>query len=314
MHVLNRDTIRFDVLFKKLKLPGSSLMGLAIAGDDVAPITKWVERLIKIYKRLPYFDVDKILDMFQMDPQSYARQMLRDMDAAGVDKAFLLMVPQDTYRQQEASYEAYVKAIKESFYGRLMLFYGARLNRIDERDIVRMCQGVVLGFKLYPALAEASDTVISQIFSIAKRCGKSIIIHGNQGGIGKYKKQNKPEFWAPWLEKYPTVNFCFAHAGGEFTKDTQKIVDLIKVNEMNNVFIDLAFHSGAMARNPNPYFRKLRALQAEIPGHIIGGITDYPLGSTNGTIKMWHDRFKQELGDYNYTEIFSYNVERFLGE
>lgn len=311
MHVLNRDTTRLDVLFKKLKLPGSSLMGLAMLGSDMQPAVKWIERLIKIYKKIPYFDVDKVLDMFQLDPDSYARVMMQDMDSAGIDVGFLLMIPQDNDYQQEMSWKAHLE-VKKTMGDRCRLFYGWPIDRTEtnEKDCLRVRSAS--GIKCYPSIHKADKKSIENMFEVAKHYKIPIIIHTGPGGIGKYKKQNDPDFWAPWIFKYPSVNVCFAHAVGN-SKNRKKAVDFIQVNEMENVFVGCAFNDSAIT-HPDRYFRGLIDLDSQIPGHVIGGLSDYPLGSTSAKMKTWHQIFKKYLGSYLYNEIFSENVERLMGK
>jgi len=223
--------------------------------------------LEKVQRRLPEFwDISG--DM-----------MVKDMDAAGIDKSVLLAIDWGLARhlgEPKLSIEEIDKVFAdaaEKYPQRLIAFAGIdpRRNKADEMVGRFLKEWGMKGIKLHSAAGfYPNDRACYPIYEKALEYGVPVLLHTGEVLKPLYFKYCQPIYVQEVAMDFPDLPIILAHTGGCWYSEAVAIC-----NNATNVYLDLSLWQRRLLR-PLEFYRALRTLLDSVPWQRVLFGSDYP--------------------------------------
>jgi predicted TIM-barrel fold metal-dependent hydrolase len=223
--------------------------------------------LEKIQKRVPEFwDVSG--DM-----------IVKDMDAAGIDKSVLLAVDWGLARhlgEPKLSIEEINRVFAdaaEKYPQRLIAFAGIDPRRSKAAEMVEkfLKEWGMKGIKLHSAAGfYPNDKVCYPIYEKALEYGVPVLLHAGEVLKPLYFKYCQPIYVQEVAMDFPDLPIILAHTGGCWYSEAVAIC-----NSSTNVYLDLSLWQGRLL-HPLEFYKDLRTLLDSVPWQRVLFGSDYP--------------------------------------
>jgi predicted TIM-barrel fold metal-dependent hydrolase len=242
----------------------------------------------KIQKRLPEFwDISG--DM-----------IVKDMDAAGIDKSVLLAIDWGLARHLgelklsvEEINRVYADAVKKHP-RRLIAFAGIDPRRNDAVSLIEkfLNEWGMKGIKLHTAAGfYPNDKACYHIYEKALEYGIPVLLHTGEVLKPLYFKYCQPIYVQEVAVDFPDLPIILAHTGGCWYPEAVAIC-----NNSTNVYLDLSVWQPRLLR-PLEFYRALRTLLDSLPWQRVLFGSDYPFLKLLVNQERWVKAFT-ELPDW----------------
>jgi len=205
--------------------------------------------------------------------------IVRDMDAAGIDKSVLLAVDwglarylSDLKLSVEEINRTYADAVKRHPQ-RLVAFAGIDPRRDKAVEIVErsLKEWGMKGIKFYTAAGfYPNDRVCYPIYEKALEYGVPVLFHTGEVLKPLYFKYCQPIHVQEVAMDFPDLPIILAHTGGCWYSEAVAIC-----NSATNVYLDLSVWQPRLLR-PLAFYRALRTLLDSVPWQRVLFGSDYP--------------------------------------
>ena len=270
--------------------------------------------LEKVQKRLPEFwDVSG--DM-----------IVKDMDAAGIDKSVLLAIdwglahhlgePNASIEEINKSYADSVKKHPQ----RLIAFAGIDPRRNSAAKLVDrfLKEWGMKGIKFHTAAGfYPNDRACYPIYEKALEYGVPVLLHTGEVLKPLYFKYCQPIYVQEVAMDFPDLPIILAHTGGCWYPEAVAIC-----NNTTNVYLDLSVWQPRLLR-PLAFYRALRTLLDSVPWQRVLFGSDYPFLKLLTNQERWVKAFTEipdsvkeqgiEFKDEEIKGIMGGNAARLLG-
>jgi predicted TIM-barrel fold metal-dependent hydrolase len=270
--------------------------------------------LEKVQRRLPEFwDISG--DM-----------IVKDMDAAGIDKSVLLAIDWGLARHLgdlklsiEEINQTYADAVKKHPQ-RLIAFAGIdpRRNRAAEMIGRFLKEWGMKGIKFHPAAGfYPNDKACYPIYEKALEYRVPVLLHTGESQKPLYFKYCQPIYVQEVAMDFPDLPIVLAHTGGCWYSEAVAIC-----NNATNVYLDLSWWQRRLPR-PLEFYRDLRTLLDSVPWQRVLFGSDYPFLKLLVNQERWvkafieiPDSVKEQGIEFTHEEIAGImggNAARLLG-
>ena len=270
--------------------------------------------LEKVQRRLPEFwDISG--DM-----------IVKDMDAAGIDKSVLLAIDWGLARhlgEPKLSIEEINKVYAdaaEKYPQRLIAFAGIDPRREKAAELVGIFLGDwgMKGIKFHTAAGfYPNDKVCYPIYEKALEYGVPVLLHTGEVLKPLYFKYCQPIYVQEVAMDFPDLPIILAHTGGCWYSEAVAIC-----NNATNVYLDLSLWQRRLLR-PLEFYRALRTLLDSVPWQRVLFGSDYPFLKLLINQERWVKAFTEipdsvkeqgiEFTDEEVEGIMGGNAAKILG-
>ena len=270
--------------------------------------------LEKVQRRLPEF-LDISGDM-----------MVKDMDAAGIDKSVLLAIDWGLARhlgEPKLSIEEINKVYAdaaEKYPQRLIAFAGIDPRRNKAAEVVGrfLKEWGMKGIKLHSAAGfYPNDRACYPIYEKALEYGVPVLLHTGEVLKPLYFKYCQPIYVQEVAMDFPDLPIILAHTGGCWYSEAVAIC-----NNATNVYLDLSLWQRRLLR-PLEFYRALRTLLDSVPWQRVLFGSDYPFLKLLINQERWIKAFTEipdsvkeqgiEFADEEIAGIMGGNAAKILG-
>jgi len=205
--------------------------------------------------------------------------IVKDMDAAGIDKSVLLAIDWGLARhlgEPKLSIEEIDKVFAdaaEKYPQRLIAFAGIdpRRNKADEMVGRFLKEWGMKGIKLHSAAGfYPNDRACYPIYEKALEYGVPVLLHTGEVLKPLYFKYCQPIYVQEVAMDFPDLPIILAHTGGCWYSEAVAIC-----NNATNVYLDLSLWQRRLLR-PLEFYRALRTLLDSVPWQRVLFGSDYP--------------------------------------
>ncbi len=252
--------------------------------------------------------------------------IVKDMDAAGIDKSVLLAIDWGLAHQLgepklgiEEINKIYADAARK-YPERLIAFAGVDPRRKDAPKLVAkfVKEWGMRGIKLHPAAGfYPNDRACYAVYEKAAEYRVPVLFHTGEMLKPFYFKYCQPIYVQEVAVDFPDLTIILAHAGGCWHSEAAAIC-----NNSTNVYLDLSLWQRRLLR-PREFYQALRTLLDSVPWQRVLFGSDYPFLKLLVNQEQWVKAFTQipksvkELGieftDQEIAGIMGGNAARILG-
>jgi predicted TIM-barrel fold metal-dependent hydrolase len=226
--------------------------------------------------------------------------IVKDMDAAGIDKSVLLPIDWGLARHMgdlklsiEEINETYANAVKKHPQ-RLIAFAGIdpRRNKAAEMVGTFLKQWGMKGIKFHTAAGfYPNDKACYPIYEKASEYGVPILLHTGEVLKPLYFKYCQPIYVQEVAMDFPDLPIILAHTGGCWYSEAVAIC-----NNSTNVYLDVSVWQSRLLHPPE-FYRALRALLDSVSWQRVLFGSDYPFLKLLVSQEKWVKAFT-EIPDF----------------
>jgi len=205
--------------------------------------------------------------------------IVRDMDAAGIDKTVLLAIDWglaphlgEPKLSIEEINKVYADAA-EKYPQRLIAFTGIdpRRNKAAEMVGTFLKEWRMKGIKIHPAAGfYPNDKLCHPIYEKALEHGVPVLFHTGESQKPLHFKYCQPMYVQEVAMDFPELPIILAHTGGCWYPEAVAICD-----STTNVYLDVSWWQSRLLR-PMEFYRALRTLLDSVPWQRVLFGSDYP--------------------------------------
>lgn len=252
--------------------------------------------------------------------------IVKDMDAAGIDKSVLLAIDWGLARhlgEPKLSIEkinrVFADAV-EKYPQRLIAFAGIDPRRNKAAEMVGrfLKEWGMKGIKLHSAAGfYPNDKACYPIYEKALEYGVPVLLHTGEVLKPLYFKYCQPIYVQEVAMDFPDLPIILAHTGGCWYSEAVAIC-----NNATNVYLDLALWQPRLLR-PLEFYRALRTLLDSVPWQRVLFGSDYPFLKLLINQERWVKAFTEipnsvgeqgiEFADEEIAGIMGGNAAKILG-
>jgi predicted TIM-barrel fold metal-dependent hydrolase len=252
--------------------------------------------------------------------------VVKDMDAAGIDKSVLLLIDWGLARYLgepklsiEGINKVYADAVKKHPQ-RLIAFAGIdpRRNKAAEMIGRFLKEWGMKGIKLHPAAGfYPNDKACYPIYEKALEYGVPVLLHTGESLKPLYFKYCQPIYAQEVARDFPDLPIILAHTGGCWYSEAVAICD-----NSTNVYLDLSWWQRRLPR-PLEFYKALRTLLDSVPWQRVLFGSDYPFLKLLINQERWVKAFTEipdsvkeqgiEFKDEEIAGIMGSNAAKILG-
>jgi predicted TIM-barrel fold metal-dependent hydrolase len=252
--------------------------------------------------------------------------LVKDMDAAGIDKSVLLAIDWGLARylgdlklSVEEINKAYADAVKKHP-ERLIAFAGIDPRRDNAAELVGrfLKEWDMKGIKFHTAAGfYPNDKVCYPIYEKALQYGVPVLFHTGEVLKPLYFKYCQPIYVQEVAMDFPDLPIILAHTGGCWYPEAVAIC-----NNSTNVYLDLSVWQPRLLR-PLAFYRALRTLLDSVPWQRVLFGSDYPFLKLLINQERWVKAFTEipdsvkergiQLRDEEIAGIMGGNAARLFG-
>jgi predicted TIM-barrel fold metal-dependent hydrolase len=252
--------------------------------------------------------------------------VVKDMDAAGIDKSVLLVIDWGLARhlgEPKLSVEevnrVYADAV-EKHPQRLIAFAGIdpRRNKAAEMIGRFLKEWGMKGIKFHPAAGfYPNDKACYPIYEKALEYGVPVLLHTGESQKPLYFKYCQPIYVQEVAMDFPDLPIILAHTGGCWYSEAVAIC-----NSTTNVYLDLSWWQRRLPR-PLEFYQALRTLLDSVSWQRVLFGSDYPFLKLLVSQERWVKAFTEipdsvksqgiEFKDEEIAGIMGGNAARILG-
>jgi len=252
--------------------------------------------------------------------------IVKDMDAAGIDKSVLLAIDWGLARhlgEPKLSIEEIDKVFAdaaEKYPQRLIAFAGIdpRRNKADEMVGRFLKEWGMKGIKLHSAAGfYPNDRACYPIYEKALEYGVPVLLHTGEVLKPLYFKYCQPIYVQEVAMDFPDLSIILAHTGGCWYSEAVAIC-----NNATNVYLDLSVWQPRLLR-PLEFYRALRTLLDSVSWQRVLFGSDYPFLKLLINQERWVKAFTEipdsvkergiEFKDEEIAGIMGGNAAKILG-
>ena len=234
--------------------------------------------------------LDRIARRQLADPD--CTNLLEQMDAAGIEKAVLLIADlgfdhEDSAALLEAMYQHYHR-VQTSHPNRFVVFGGSDPRRggwalhLFERGVRDLGFG---GLKLYPPCGyEIDDSGLSPYYELCERYGVPVLLHTGPSLSNMPGDRDYPASILRAAGRFPRVRFVLGHAAFQNFE-----TNLGVAAARRNVYLEASGFQRVFEQKDQVAFQ-LRCLFDRVPEQVVFG-TDWPVFNIKNSQKDWVDYF-----------------------
>jgi predicted TIM-barrel fold metal-dependent hydrolase len=252
--------------------------------------------------------------------------IVKDMDAAGIDKSVLLpidwgLVPQlgEPRLSIEEINKVYAEAV-DKHPGRLIAFAGIdpRRNKAAEMVGTFLKEWGMKGIKFHPAAGfYPNDGACYPVYEKALEHGVPVLLHAGEVMKPLHFKYCKPIYAQEVAMDFPDLSIILAHTGGCWHQEAVAIC-----SSSTNVYLDISLWQSRLL-HPLEFYRALRALLDSVSWQRVLFGSDYPFLKLMVSQERWVKAFTEipdfitesgiEFKDEEIKGIMGCNAARILG-
>ena len=252
--------------------------------------------------------------------------IVKDMDAAGIDKSVLLATDWGLARylgEPKLNIEEINKVFADAAAKhpqRLIAFAGIdpRRNKATEMIGRFLKEWGMKGIKFHPAAGfYPNDKACYPIYEKALEYGVPVLLHTGESLKPLYFKYCQPIYVQEVVMDFPDLPIILAHTGGCWYSEAVAIC-----NNATNVYLDLSLWQGRLLR-PLEFYRALRTLLDSVPWQRVLFGSDYPFLKLLINQERWVKAFTEipdsvkehgiEFTDEEIAGIMGGNAAKILG-
>jgi predicted TIM-barrel fold metal-dependent hydrolase len=252
--------------------------------------------------------------------------IVKDMDAAGIDKSVLLAIDWGLARylgESKLSIEEINKVFAdaaEKYPQRLIAFAGIDPRRYKAAEMVGrfLNEWGMKGIKLHSAAGfYPNDKVCYPVYEKALEYGVPVLLHTGDVMKPLYFKYCQPIYVQEVAMDFPDLPIILAHTGGCWYSEAVAIC-----NNATNVYLDLSLWQRRLLR-PLEFYRALRTLLDSVPWQRVLFGSDYPFLKLLVNQERWVKAFTEipdsvkeqgiEFADEEIAGIMGGNAAKILG-
>jgi predicted TIM-barrel fold metal-dependent hydrolase len=241
--------------------------------------------------------------------------IVKDMDAAGIDKTVLLAIDWGLAHhlgEPELSIEEinkiYVDALQK-YPQRLIAFAGIDPRRNKAAEMVRrfLEEGGMKGIKLYPAAGfYPNDKTCYPVYEKALEYGVPVLFHTGESQKPLCFKYCQPIYVQEIAMDFPDLPIILAHTGGCWYPEALAIC-----NSATNVYLDLSWWQRRLP-HPLEFYRALRTLLDSVSWQRVLFGSDYPFLKLLVSQERWVKAFT-EIPDFVREQGIEFKDEEIEG-